>query len=118
MDRIKFLTHGGKQILLVDCSHCAAEEVAAIAKKLPSYVTEEPPNSVLLLADFTDAQFSRDAIEEIKKAAVFHRSHLKRSAWVGTESLPNAYYKSIKDFSLRELPTFKSRDEALEYLAA
>jgi len=115
-DRIRFITHRGKQILLVDVSHCKASEVEKIATLVPSYVTAEPKGSVLLLGDFTGAEFDRDAITTLKKATVFDRPHLKRSAWVGTESLPKVFYENIKSFSQRELPTFKTREEALEWL--
>ena len=118
MDRIRFITHGDHRILLVDCSHCTAGEVATIADLLPEFVTGEPLGSVLLLGDFTGAQFSREAVEHIKIAAVFDRPHLKRSAWVVTESLPKAFYDSIRTFSARQIPTFATREEAMEYLVS
>jgi hypothetical protein len=83
---------------------------------VPSYVTSEPRDSVLLLADFTGAEFNRIAIDRLKEAAVFDRPHLKRSAWIGLESLPKVFYEHIKSFSRRELPTFKTREEAVEWL--
>ena len=115
-DRIRFITHRGKQILLVDVSHCKASEVGKIATLVPSYVTAEPKGSVLLLGDFTGAEFDRDAITTLKKATVFDRPHLKRSAWVATESLPKVFYENIKSFSQRDLPTFKTREEAMDWL--
>jgi hypothetical protein len=45
-------------------------------------ITPEPNNSVLLLADFSNAQIDPDALEHVKLVAVFDRPHLKRSAWV------------------------------------
>jgi hypothetical protein len=115
-DRIRFIEHQGRQILLVDLSHCSASEVEKIARLVPSYVTSEPPGSVLLLADFTGAEFNRIAIDRLKEGAVFDRPHLRRSAWVGIESLPKVFYEHIKSFSRRELPTFKTREEAMEWL--
>jgi hypothetical protein len=47
---------------------------------------------------------------------VFDRPHIKRSAWVGAESLPTIYYEHMKSFSQRELPIFKTREEALDWL--
>ena len=118
MDRIRFITHREQRILLVDCSHCMAGEVATIADLLPDFVTREPLGSVLVLADFSGAQFSREAVEHIKIAAVFDRPHLKRSAWVLTENLPKAFYDSIQSFSVRQIPTFTTREEAMEYLVS
>jgi hypothetical protein len=115
-ERIRFITHKNKQILLVDLSHCPAAEVESISHLLPSYVTAEPLGSVLLLADFTGADINRQAVTEIKRDAVFNRPHLKRSAWVGTEAIPQIFYEHIKVFSQRELPAFKTREEALDWL--
>jgi hypothetical protein len=116
MDRIRFITHQGKRILLVDLSNCSPEEVAKLSQLGPSYVTSEPRNSVLLLADFSGSQVDREALEVLKKGVVFDRPHVKRSAWVGTEGLPKAFYEVLKAFSQRELPIFRTREEALDYL--
>ena len=115
-DRIRFITHKGKQILLVDLTHCLAAEVLKIARIVPTHVMREPRGSVLLLADFTGAEFDREAITSMKESAVFDRPHLKKSAWVGTKNLPKVFYEHIKQFSQRELPTFKTREEAMNWL--
>jgi hypothetical protein len=117
-DRIRFIEHQAKQILLVDVSHCTPAEVAKIVLLVPSYVTSEPRGSVLLLADFTGAEFDRIAIDRLKESAVFDRPHLKRSAWVGIENLPKVFYEHIKNFSQRDLPAFKTREEAMDWLVS
>ena len=108
-ERVRFVTHRGQQILLVDVSHCTAEEVAALARLVPTYVAAQPRGSVLLLADFSGAKFDKAAIEALKQATVFDRPHLKRSAWVGTDTLPSVFYENIKSFSQRDLPKFSTR---------
>ncbi len=117
-DRIRVVEHKGKKILLADLSHCMPREVEKIAMLVPSYVTSEPRGSVLLLADFTGAEFDRIAIERLKESVVFDRPHLKRSAWVGIENLPKVFYAHIKSFSQRDLPTFKTREEAMDWLVS
>ena len=117
-ERGRFVTHRGQQVLLVDLTDCTAEEVAALSRLVPTYTTKKPRGSVLLLADFTGARFDKAAIENLKQATVFDRPHLKRSAWVGTDSLPRIFYEHLKSFSQRDLPTFQTREEALEWLVA
>src|ERR1700691_3128393 len=117
-DRIRFIEHQAMQILLVDISHCQPSEVATILLLVPSYVTSEPRGSVLLLADFTGAEFDRIAIDRIKESAVFDRPHLKRSAWVGIEKLPKVFYEHIKNFSQRDLPAFETREKAMDWLVS
>jgi hypothetical protein len=115
-DRIRFFVHRGQQVLLADVSHCTPNEVARLAQLVPSYLANQPHGSVLLLADFTGAKFDKAAVEALKQATVFDRPHLKRSAWVGTDSLPSIFYQNLKSFSQRDLPTFKTREEALDWL--
>jgi hypothetical protein len=117
-DRIRFIEYKGRQILLADCSHCTPDELETMSRLVPSYVTAEPKGSVLLLADFTGAQFDRNAIERLKQDTVVDRPHLKRSAWVGAETLPQVFYEHLKSFSRRDLPTFKTREEAMDWLVS
>jgi hypothetical protein len=117
-DRISFITHKDKQILLIDATNCSPEEIEMLSRVVPSYVTSEPKGSVLLLADFTGAKLDKKAMTLLKPSLVFDRPHLKRSAWVGTESIPKVFFEQLKDFSQRDLPSFKTREEALEWLVA
>ncbi|SRR5713101_3522048 len=117
-ERIRFISYRGRQILLVDGSNCNAEEVAKLARLAPTYVRAQPLGSVLLMADFTGATVDKAALPSIKEATVYDRPYLKRSAWVGAEALPKIFYENIKTFSQRDLPTFKTREEALEWLVA
>jgi hypothetical protein len=117
-ERIRFITHRGQQVLLVDLSNCTAEEVSKLARLVPTYVTTQPRGSVLLLADFTGATFDKTALAIMKEGTVYDRPHLKRSAWVGVEALPKVFYDNIKSFSRRDLPTFATREEALDWLVA
>jgi hypothetical protein len=115
-ERIRFISHQDHTVLLIDLSNCNAEQVAKICQLVPGYVSTEPRGSVLLLADFSGEAFNKDAVASLKEATVYVRLYLKRSAWVGVETLPRVFYENIKSFSQRDLPTFKSRPEALEWL--
>ena len=97
-NRIRFISHKHKKILLVDGSGCSAEQLEEFATLVPARLTAEPRGSVLLLADFTGAQFDKKSLERFKPALVFDRPYLKRSAWVGTEQLPKIFYEHLKLF--------------------
>jgi hypothetical protein len=115
-DRIRFITHQGKQVLLVDLAHCSAEEVEKTLRKVPDVVTARPRSSVLIMSDFTAATFDADALLAMKETAVFDKPYIKKTAWVGTDSFPNDLSQSVSDFSHRQFPAFKSRQEALDWL--
>ena len=117
-ERIRFIDHHGKKILLVDLSNCSADEVEEIVRRVPDYITVQPRGSVLVLTDFSGAAFDRDALQAMKETAVFDKPFVKKSALIGTESLPRDFYEDMTRFSRRELPIFKTREEALAWLAA
>jgi hypothetical protein len=116
-NRIRFVRHHGKLILLIDISHCTPHEILTLADEVQRQIAKHPHNSVLALADFTGAQFDKVVATRVKELLVLDRPYIKRSAWVGTESLPKVYYENFKSFSQRELPTFKTREEAMDWLA-
>ena len=115
-ERIRFITHNGKQIVLTDFSNCSAREVEKIARAVPELVTVQPRGSVLLLVDFTKASFDEEAMRAMKESAVFDKPFIKKSAWVGAEHIPSLFVRNLKEFSKREFPTFESREEALAWL--
>jgi hypothetical protein len=116
-DRIRFISHAGKQILLIDFSHCSAAEVEKVCRAVPEVVTTLPRNSALLLSDFTGASFDKEAIQAMKESAVFDKPHVKKSAWVGAENFPHSFSESLRSFSRREFPAFETREEAMAWLA-
>jgi hypothetical protein len=73
---------------------------------------------VLVVADFSGAEFDREAVEHIKIATAFDRAHVKRAAWVLTENLPKVLYDSVRQFSAREFTVFGTREEALDYVVS
>src|SRR5712691_7002626 len=116
MDRVRFITHQGKQILFIDVTSCAAEEVIELLTEVQRIVTAQPPKSALTLSDLTGAQFSRAAVTRMKEVAVFDRPYVKRAAFVGAQSLPKVFYDALTTFSRREFPRFQAREEAMDWL--
>ena len=116
MERVRFLDHLGHRILLIDHTGSNAKEVMAVSDHASSLIQKEPLGSVLLLSDFSHATLNREVVEHIKVDAARNRPHLKRSAWVVTDNLPKALHDSLRTFSAREIPLFKTREQAMEYL--
>ena len=95
-DRLHFIKHKGHAVYLIDFSHCTAKEMLLLLDLVRADVARHAPGSVLTL----------------------DRPYVKRSAWVGTEGLPHVFYENFKSFSQRDFPTFKTREEAMDWLAA
>jgi hypothetical protein len=117
-DRIRFIDHKGKRILLVDLSNCPVDQTEDVVRKVPDYITVQPLKSVLVLTDFTGANFNRDAVRAIKETAVFDKPFVKKSALVGIEGLAPSFYDELTSFSRRDMTIFKTRNAALDWLTS
>jgi len=115
-NRIRFIKHKGHAIFLLDFSHCAPKELLLLLDQVRADVARHAPGSVLTLADFEGAQVDKAVATKIKEVLVFDRPYVKRSAWVGTDSVPHVFYEHFKSFSQRDFPTFKTREEAMDWL--
>src|ERR1700739_3977479 len=115
-ERISFITHHGKKIMVVDFSHLGPKDLLLFLDLVQHTVARHAPGSLLTLADLTGAHIDRDVAMRMKEVLVRDRPFVKRSAWVGVDSVPKAYYENIKSFSQREFPPFKTREEAMDWL--
>jgi hypothetical protein len=115
-ERLRFIKHKGHAIYLIDFTHCTAKELLLLLDQVRADIAGHAPGSVLTLADFTGAQIDKTVATRVKEVLVLDRPFVKRAAWIGTESLPHVFYEHFKSFSQRELPLFKTRDEAMEWL--
>lgn len=115
---IEFIMHNRKRVLFVDCSHCSAREMEDIVRKIPDYVTARPRHSVLIFADFTQTCFDHESIRTMKETAVFNKSYVGKSAWIGTASFLWDIKRELERFSHRSFSVFDSKDDALRWLTA
>ena len=116
IERLRFINHQGKEVLLIDVSNCLAVEVEKIFRAVPDLVTTRPRNSVLILSDFTEASLDQEAIRMMKETAVFDKPYVRKSAWVGADNFPKAFSEDLRKFSRRVFTIFESREEALAWL--
>jgi hypothetical protein len=117
MERIQFAEHNGKRVLICDFSSCTPTEIMMLSTAGRQVITSQPKASVLVLVDMTGAQLDRDALTRMKETAVFDAPYVKKSAWVGTETIPEAHFQALKTFSQRKFFAFPTRQQALEWLA-
>ncbi len=115
-DRLHFVKHKGQAIFVIDFSGCAEKEMLLLLDQVRADVARHAPGSVLTLADVSGAHFDKKVATRIKEVLVLDRPYVKKSAWVGTESLPHVFFENFKSFSQRDLRTFKTREEAMDWL--
>jgi hypothetical protein len=118
MERVRFMEHRGKEVLLIEFCYLDPGQMLAVVDRVRELITAQPRDSVLVLADYTGAKMDRQVATRIREVLVFDRPFVRRAAWVGVQHLPDTYYESFRRFSLRDFPTFTSREEALEWLVS
>lgn len=116
-DRIHFVEHKGKQILLLDFSYAKAHEMQLLLEYVRITVAKHGHETVTL-ADFTGATVDHAVATKIKEVLTLDRPFVSKTAWVGAESIPHAFMENFHNFSQREITRFKSREEAMDWLVA
>lgn len=117
MASFQWLSHEGKQVLLLDFNQHSANRVAELAREVQQIITAQPPGSVRVLADFTGASITGETLRAIAKAAAANRRYVLRTAWVGAY-LPEEQFRAFQDVSGREIQRFATREEALQFLTS
>jgi len=115
-DRIHFVEHQGKQILLLDFSHANAHEMQLLLEHVRITVAKHGHDSLVTLADYTGSTVDHAVATRIKEVLTLDRPFVKKTAWVGTESIPHAFMENFHNFSQREIVTVKTREEAMDWL--
>jgi hypothetical protein len=115
-DRIHFVEHNGKQILLLDFSHASASEMQLLLEYVRITVAKHAHESLVTLADFTGAEVDHAVAMRIKEVLTLDRPFVKKTAWVGAESIPHAFMENFENFSQRKIVTFGTRDQAMDWL--
>jgi hypothetical protein len=114
--RIHFIEHKGKQVLLLDFSHATAQQMKPLLDYTRATIATQSRGSVLVLADYQGAEVDHAVAMKIKEVLTLDRPFVKKSAWLGSEHIAHAFMENFHTFSQREIVTFKTREEALDWL--
>jgi hypothetical protein len=117
-DRLRFVKHKGHSVYLIDVTHCTAKEMMLMLEMIRADIARHAPGSLLTLVDITGAEVDKKVATRIQEVLVLDRPFVKRSAWVGVETVPHVFYEHFKNFSRRDLPPFKTREEAMDWLVS
>jgi hypothetical protein len=119
MDRVRFIEHKGKRIILLDFSGMV-DPVAgmAVIAEATRFIGAQPVGgATLTLTDVTDTRYTREIIEAFKKMTVQNRPIVKAAAIVSNSALHRAAISMVALFSRRKLEVCDSRAQALDWLA-
>src|SRR4030081_2712124 len=80
-DRIHFIEHKGKQILLLDFSHANAHEMQLVLELARITVAKHARESLVTLGDFTGATVDHAVATKLKEVLTLDRPFVKKTAW-------------------------------------
>ena len=115
-NRLRFIKHKGQAIFFLDFSHCQGKDMVVLLEQARADIARHAPGSVRTLADFSGAKIDKAVATKIKEVLVRDRPYVKKSAWVGVNSLPHVFFENFKTFSQRDFPSFETREEAMDWL--
>ncbi|MBI2678953.1 MAG: hypothetical protein HYX28_09240 [Candidatus Koribacter versatilis] len=117
MERVRFITHKGKQVLLLDYHGLADEaETLAMIEERKRIVTSQPKGSVLTVANVAGARLSKDALTKIKEANVYDLPYVRRAALVGVDERQEKKVEAVETFSHHHHERFATMEEALDWV--
>jgi len=117
MERVRFITHKDKRVLLIDYSNLSDEsELVNMIEQREFLVDSQPRNSVLMVINVTGAKFSKEVLTRAKEANVYDLPYVRRSALVGVEDRQKAAVDAVSMFAKRQWEQFDTLAQALDWI--
>jgi hypothetical protein len=115
-ERIQFINHRGKEILLLDFSNSEADEVLQIIHQATVLIGTKAEHSLLTLTDVTNARFNEAVGEGMKNFTLHNKPYVRAGAVVGITGLKRIIFGAVMAFSQRKLLSFDDREQAKAWL--
>lgn len=115
-ERVQFIKHKEKEILLLDFSNSEVDQVLTILKHAKQVIRRSPGGSLLTLTDVTNARFNQEVGEQMKQFAMDNKPFVKAGAVVGITGLKRIIFGAVMAFSKRKLESFDNREQAKHWL--
>ncbi len=117
-DRVRFITHKGKQVLFIDMTNLREGLGATVINEVLKVVTAQPKDSVLTLTDWAGSEMGRADLTRMKEVAVYDRPYVKRAAFINGDHLPKVHQQHLETFSQRTFAKWPTKEQALDWLVA
>jgi len=116
MERVQFVQHNGKEILLLDFSRCTAKDALALIDEAAAAIRTRPQQSLLTLTDVTDMRFNDTLNQRMKVFTAQNKPYVKAAAVVGVTGLKKILFDAVMVFSKRKIHAFDNRETAKAWL--
>ena len=118
MERLRLIQHKGKSILIVDLSNSRdkSESVEVLARAREK-IDVQPPKSLLLLTDVSNAHYDHVAAEAVKEYSRANTPFIKASAVIGVSGIKRVIFQAVIKLTGRHIATFDAVEAGLDWLA-
>ncbi|MDM7927005.1 MAG: hypothetical protein QUS35_13445 [bacterium] len=118
MERIRFVEHKGKRILLEDFSAVKpGDEFKQTLDQAALTIRSQPLKSVLAVFDATDANFDMESLTALGEFVKKNTPFMKYATVVGITGLLTIALQAVQRVGGRDFKVCSTREEALDFLA-
>jgi len=114
--RVKFITHQGKEILSIDFSSLKWEEFLRTMEEAKNTIATRPKSSVLTLTNVERAHFSPEISDPMKAYIIHNKPYVKAGAVIGLDGLKMFMFNVMNRLAGRSLQAIDGEDAAKEWL--
>ena len=118
MDRIRFVDHKSKRILLIEFTRLGSGEHSPFIGQIRAMVFKEPPGSALTLIDASGMLLDIKAVQALKDLANDDKPYVRASAVVGIGGPLGLLLDGVEKFSGRTFKRCDSREQAMDWLVS
>ncbi len=117
--RSKWLEYQGNKIFFQDFSGFDLQQADPIKEELAAVqalVVQEPPNSILILADFRETQIGRDLMQMLTESSKLTQAHVKKTAVLGVHGVKRFLADTLIRMTGQPLSFFDDETAAKDWL--
>jgi hypothetical protein len=115
-ERVKFINHGGRDILFLNFVDCSTNDVLQIIDDAKQVIGTQPEGSLLTLTDVTNARFNEAVTERMKDFTTHNKPYVKAAAIIGISGIKKIIFEAVMMFSRRKIHIFNDMNEAKDWL--
>lgn len=114
--RVMFIRHKQKEILQLDFSECSYEELVALVTKARDIISQQTPNSLLVLTNVADIRVNKDVVKTLREYLELNKPFIKASAVTGVNSQTQVLFNTIITLARRDIKLFDNEEAAKNWL--
>lgn len=117
--RSKLIDYKGHKIFFQDFSGHSLIETDLVKeelKEVQAFVMQQPPDSLLVLADFSETQIGKDLMDILKDSSKITKGHVKKTAVLGVTGLKRILADMLMHVTGQAISVFEDEDRAKEWL--